>query len=272
MRMREEFIDFPPGNEDSHFSVDLAGISYCDENYLIRRKKSTVMVAEYIIKGRGTVILEGEMYEAKAGDIYILPAGVDHLYYPDSREPWEKIWFNVKGTLSSVLLREYNPKSIVIFQNAGGREFFEKLHAIGRDGEYTAVEKHRKAAVVFHEFLQYLYDVFYGKKIPISRETMLVKEYMDQHVDRNVSLKELASLVYLSESQVVRIFKRDMGRTPHEYGLSLKLEQGKKLLKNSNLRVKDIAEYLGFCDEHYFSYIFKNKVGKTPLEYKNGQV
>lgn len=89
-----------------------------------------------------------------------------------------------------------------------------------------------------------------------------------QHVSQNISLKELGGLVFLSESQVVRRFKRDLGTTPHEYSLNLKLEQAKKLLRNTRLMVREIAEYLGFCDEHYFSYIFKKKTGRTPLEYR----
>ena len=97
-----------------------------------------------------------------------------------------------------------------------------------------------------------------------------MKEYLDNHIDRNVSLKDLGELVYLSESQVVRIFKKNLGKTPHEYSLEIKLEQAQKLLSNSNLMIKEIAEQLKFCDEHYFSYIFKKKTGKTPKEYRKG--
>ena len=267
--MREKFVHFPTGNKESHFTVMLAGTSYCDGSYLIKRENADCMVMEYIIKGRGTVVFDGIAYEAKAGDIYVLPAGCDHFYYSDKAEPWEKIWFNATGTLTNSLLREYNPENRAVFPNSGGKEFFERMHEIGNSSLDLAAEKHKKAAIVFHELLQFLYDKFYGEKCVYPKETARMKAYLDEHVTRNVSLKELSELVYLSESQVVRRFKRDIGKTPHEYSLEMKLDQAKQLLQNTRLMVREIAEYLGFCDEHYFSYIFKRKIGRRPLEYRN---
>lgn len=139
---------------------------------------------------------------------------------------------------------------------------------IGKNVDYSANEKHKKAALVLLELLQYLYDNFYGKKMPISKEAECMKKYIEEHISQNIALKELSDLVYLSESQVIRSFKREFGLSPHEYSLNLKLEQAKKLLRNTTLMVREIAEYLGFCDAHYFSYIFKHKTGKTPLEYR----
>ena len=266
--MREEFINFPRSSSEKHFVIELAGVSYCDGSYEIRRDKSPCLVMEYVIKGEGTILLNGRTYSAKEGDIYLLPAGEVQFYYSDSKNPWEKIWFNANGTLLSSLLQEYNPRKQVVFPDAGGREYFEKIHEIGKDNNYSAVEKHRKAALVFHELLQYLYDKFYGNECLYSKETILLKEYLDNHVTENISLKEMGDLVYLSESQVVRLFKRDLKMTPHEYSLHLKLELAKKLLQSTRLMVREIAGYLGFCDEHYFSYIFKKKAGCTPLEYR----
>jgi AraC-like DNA-binding protein len=268
MRMREEFIYFPPGKQEGHFNVLLAGKSYCNESYIIKRDRSDCMVMEYVISGRGVIRQGNQSYEAKAGDIYVLPAGVEHLYFADKNDPWIKIWFNAAGTLTNSLLREYNPRDMVVFSDAGGKEYFDKIHEIGKTITISGAEKHRKAAVVFHELLQYLYDKFYGENCLYSKETFVIKEYLDEHVEQNISLKELAELVYLSESQVIRIFKRDVGKTPHEYCLERKLMQAENLLRNTHLMVREIAEYLGFCDEHYFSYIFKKKLGKTPLEYR----
>ena len=266
--MREEFANFPPVSGNKHFCIVLAGITYPDENYRISREKAECMVMEYVISGQGTVILDGQSFGVKAGDIYLLPSGHNHLYYADKTNPWEKVWCNVEGTLSEKLLAEYNPRNMVVFENAGGREYIERIHQIGRNNDYSADEKHKKAAIELHELLQYLYDEFYGKKIHISEEADRMKRYLEEHITENVSLKELGGLVYLSESQVVRCFKRDLGITPHEYSLNLKMEHAQKMLCNTRLMVREIAEYLGFCDEHYFSYLFKKKVGKTPLMYR----
>lgn len=266
--MREEFVHFPKIEDEIPFRIELAGTSFCDGSYKIYRRKSGCMVAEYIISGEGTVILDGKQYYAREGDIYMLPPGRDHLYYSDNANPWVKIWFNARGPLIDGLFSAYDSRTMAVFPQAGGGEFITRIHDIGRDDSNSAREKHEKAAVVFHELLQYLHAKYYTREKNYSQETALLKEYIDNHVTRNITLKELGDMVYLSESQIIRIFKRDLGITPYEYILSLKMEQAKLMLRSTGLMVKEIAFQLGFCDEHYFTYLFKQRMGKTPTGYR----
>lgn len=266
--MREEFVHFPQTEDELPFYIQLAGTSYCDGSYKIYRRKSVCMVTEYVVSGEGTVTLDGKQYRAKEGDIYMLPPGRDHYYYSDSANPWVKVWFNACGALIDGLFKAYDPKYMAVFPAAGGREFIDRILEIGRDDNNNAKEKHEKAAIVFHELMQFLHGKYYTREKNYSRETVLMKEYMDNHVAENITLKELGDMVYLSESQIIRIFKKDLGTTPYEYILSLKMEQAKLMLRSTGLMVKEIAFQLGFCDEHYFTYLFKQRTGKTPTAYR----
>ncbi len=268
MGMREEFVTFPTPGENLPFIIELAGISYCDGSYKIHRAKSKCMVTEYIIAGEGTVILDEKKYTAREGDIYLLPAGHEQLYYSDAKNPWTKIWFNARGPLIDELLHIYNTRNIPVFSQSGGKEYLTTILDIGRENAYCVKEKHEKAAIVFHQLLQYLYGIFYARKEEYSEETKILKEYIANHITEDISLKDLSSLVYLSESQIIRVFKQDMGKTPYEYILELKIGQAKLLLRSTRLMIKEIAFRLGFCDEHYFSYLFKQKTGQTPSAYR----
>ena len=171
------------------------------------------------------------------------------------------------------LLNIYNPRNIAVFSQAGGKEFLTKIHDIGKDSSSCVKEKHDKSAIVFHQLLQYLHENFYARKDEYSEETKILKEYIANHITEDISLKDLSPLVYLSESQIIRIFKQDLGKTPYEYILELKIGQAKMLLRSTRLMIKEIAFRLGFCDEHYFSYLFKQKTGQTPSAYrKNSSV
>lgn len=268
MGMREEFISFPTPEENLPFIIELAGISYCDGSYKIHRADSKCMVTEYIIAGEGTVILDGKKYTAREGDIYLLPPGHNHLYYSDAKNPWIKIWFNARGPLIDELLNIYNTKRIPVFSQSGGQEYITAIHEIGKDNSNCVNEKHDKSAIVFHQLLQYLHGIFYARKEQYSEETKILKEYIANHITEDISLKDLSPLVYLSESQIIRVFKQDMGKTPYEYILELKIGQAKLLLRSTRLMIKEIAFRLGFCDEHYFSYLFKQKTGQTPSAYR----
>lgn len=264
--MKEEFIYFPKKEKHTPFGILLAGVSYCDESYFIERPKSPCFCMEYVISGTGTVIIDKKEYHPIAGDIYLLPQGKDHLYFSDKKNPWTKIWFNAEGSLLNALASAYNPGGRVVFNVGGGYEYFKKIHSIGKNTELSAEEKHNAAAVVFHKLMQFLYNA--SQKNTISAEAETVKNYIDSHINENISIKSLAELVYLSESQIIRIFKSNFGKTPYDYILDLKIENAKKLLLNTNMLIKEIAFNLSFCDEHYFSDLFKRKTGKTPSAFK----
>lgn len=267
--MKEEFIPFAPKFGGVPFCITLAGTSFCDGSYKISRPKSSCLCMEYVVSGSGTVFCGKDKYHPEAGDIYLLPPGKDHLYFSDAKDPWQKLWFNAEGSLIGGLLLSYNPSNAVLYKNCGGKEFFEQIHEIGKDMSISASEKHSAAAVVFHRLMQFLYNQSQNKK-SISAEAEMLKNYIDSHITESLSLKMLAEHVYLSNSQVIRIFRRDFGKTPYDYIIAQKTENAKNLLQNTNMRIKEIAFSLGFSDEHYFSYVFKEKTGKSPSEYRKG--
>ncbi len=266
--MNEEFIYFPQMEKNTPFWIELAGTSYCDGSYRIDRRNSKCMVAEYVLSGRGTVVFQGQEYSVGAGDMYVLPAGQDQLYYSDSEEPLVKIWFNARGAFANSLFEVYDPQLMAVFPGAQGEEYIRRIHSLGKEEHISAEGKQNQAAVIFLELMQYLHNHYYGSGRQECREIALLKEYIANHLTENLSLRELAELVYLSESQVIRIFKRDLGITPYEYILYPKMQQAKLMLRRTGLMVKEIAYQLGFTDEHYFTYLFKQRVGKTPTAYR----
>ena len=72
----------------------------------------------------------------------------------------------------------------------------------------------------------------------------------------------------MDKSYFYKLFKAWANVTPNEYRNQLRISSAKSMLKNTNLTIYQIAEKTGFIDPYYFSRIFKNKVGITPLRYR----
>ena len=53
--------------------------------------------------------------------------------------------------------------------------------------------------------------------------------------------------------------------------MTLKVNTAKILLKDTKMQIREIAEKLSICDEHYFSALFKSRTGTTPREYRSGR-
>lgn len=111
-----------------------------------------------------------------------------------------------------------------------------------------------------------------SKKLSCDRITDSVINCIKENYMLPLSTEELSGLAGYSSDYLCRVFKKYTNYTVNEYIVKCRLEASKKLLLNSNLSIKEVADRAGFNSQAYFSRIFKQKNGVTPLEYKNGYV
>jgi AraC-like DNA-binding protein len=108
----------------------------------------------------------------------------------------------------------------------------------------------------------------------LKEEPRAVKEardYLHANVERDVTLEELATVVNLNRSYLIRVFKKTMGLPPHAYFLHLKLTEARKRLVQGEA-INQVALATGFADQSHFSRTFKRSVGMTPGAYAHSRV
>jgi AraC family transcriptional regulator len=97
---------------------------------------------------------------------------------------------------------------------------------------------------------------------------ILIKDYINTHLDLDLKLTELSSIAQISTYHFLRLFKKSVGMTPHQYILQQRIDRAKYLLKSSNLDISEIAFMVGFCDSSHLTRCFKNSLGKTPSQWR----
>lgn len=98
-----------------------------------------------------------------------------------------------------------------------------------------------------------------------------VKKYINEHLTERLFLNEVAAVFGISPNYLSQLFGKysDMGFS--EYINACKISESKRLLTESNLKVYEVAEKLGFESAFYFSKVFKKVEGVSPTEYLNNQ-
>lgn len=94
-------------------------------------------------------------------------------------------------------------------------------------------------------------------------------EYIKMHIQEDFSLDVVAKILFVNPAYLSRLFKREVGETFTHYMMKLRIENAKKLLKDSYLKIYEISEQVGYKNERYFSRIFKDFEGITPNEYRD---
>lgn len=105
------------------------------------------------------------------------------------------------------------------------------------------------------------------RKINIKRLDKVL-EYIQENYMKTIRIEELAACVNLNESNMIKLFKYNLGRTPIEYVNHVRINKAKELLLHTNGSIKEIAWETGFADEFYFSRVFKKIEGKSPSRFK----
>ncbi len=265
MAEKEKLIYVPPPIKKLPFFVTLAGITYENTNYYIERKNSPEIVVEYVISGKGHIERDGKKTTVYAGDMYILPLGDDHIYYADPINPWKKIWFNANGPLFDELCNAYDINGKYVFRSLDGYDLMKKMLNVCNTKNVSAKEINSRAALVLMELIMLMAD---HESEATGEDAEKVRTYLDLHMNEKVKLAELADVIFKSESQTLRIFKKAFGITPYDYLVKTRINLSKTLLRGSSLTIKDIAYRVGFNDEHYFSTIFRQKTGTSPSSYR----
>jgi AraC-like DNA-binding protein len=89
-----------------------------------------------------------------------------------------------------------------------------------------------------------------------------VREYVDAHYQRNISLADLSAAVETSPFHLLRTFRQE-----HAYLIQVRIETAKRLLR-SRMAIAEVADFAGFADQSHLTRHFKRLTGVTPSRYR----
>lgn len=104
-----------------------------------------------------------------------------------------------------------------------------------------------------------------------SRHYKRVLDYVGKHFGQNIVLEDMAREAALSPFYFSRLFKQTIGQSPHQFLMAYRIEQAKKMLRETGRPMIDIAHVCGFSDQAHFSRVFKQFEDDTPKKWLQRQ-
>ncbi|MGL6340626.1 MAG: helix-turn-helix domain-containing protein [Waterburya sp.] len=140
-------------------------------------------------------------------------------------------------------------------ENLGGRLYIDSLTNI------LAVHLLRQ-----YSALQPRFSIYEGG-LP-ERQLIIVLDYINEYLDQDIRLTDLAQLLGMSQFHFSYLFKRSLGKPPYQYLLQQRIERAKQLLKQTDQSIIDIAFLCGFNSHSHLSKQFRQLTGVTPRVYR----
>lgn len=95
-----------------------------------------------------------------------------------------------------------------------------------------------------------------------------VIDYMREHINENLTIENICSTLHYNRSYIFKQFKKNTSSSIMAYFNKMKIEKAKQMLRETDMSVAAISEFLSFESPNYFSKLFKKMTGNTPSTYR----
>jgi AraC-like DNA-binding protein len=242
-----------------HYRKRLHGI---DQNILI-----------YCVEGSGWAQIENNKYNIAAGDFFIVPPKVAHSYAANEDHPWTIYWIHFKGNTSDLMALAITEK-LKSFKGAVNYshkriELFEEIYTNLERG-YSHDNIFYANMCLWHFIASFTFDSKFNFIATEAGNDIAGKaiDFMQKHLNKPLTLSEIAKKINLSVSHFAAIFNKKTGFGPIEYFNHLKIQKACQYLQFTHDRINEISNQLGIEDSYYFSRLFKKIMGISPIEYR----
>jgi AraC-like DNA-binding protein len=226
----------------------------------------------YITEGAGIFENKHGKFQVKEGSLILIFPNEWHRYRPIKKLGWVENYIGFQGRIANELLKNkvFSPTQPVI--QCGIKE--EVIDTYLKISDLVKKERpgfQQIASGMIVKLLGYIISFekqkgFSGKQIAKVIEE--VRFLMRQNTEQEFNLEELAQQHNVGYSYFRKMFKKYTGVSPGQYHLQLRIIRAKEMLVSTDKSIKEISLDLGFQTIHYFSLIFKKKVGMNPTEYR----
>jgi AraC-like DNA-binding protein len=230
-------------------------------------------------RGVGEPIFRGDKHPVRPGDILVLNPEQAHAGGPAIDAAWGyRALYPGRALLCSVSAEFDGAKSVLpefdenVVRDGEIAYRLRRFHVIAERADSTQLERE---TILVEALVGLTARHATRRESPRSpgresRPVRLAREYLEEHPQENDSLVALARTAGLSPFHLCRVFRRELGLTPHTYQTEVRIRTAKKLL-NQGMSIAMAAAESGFYDQAHLTRHFKRHVGVTPGKYVAGK-
>ncbi len=227
----------------------------------------------FITGGNGYLRLTDRNIPIATGDLIIVNSNVEHTEVSSEKLSLEYIVMGIEGLEALAGDNGDDGYSIVHFQ-ADREPILFFLQNLLREVEaklpgYDTVCQDLLEVVLLQLMRRSEFTVtFVPTSRKSTRETALVRRYIENHFKEDLTLDKLAEAAHVSKYYLVHNFSREYGTSPINYLLSCRIRESLYLLTETGLSLSEISRTLGFSSPSYFSQSFRRIQGISPMQYR----
>ena len=245
------------------------------QDHIIRRCGFSGYQFLYCTDGRGRFSVEGKTYDIGKGDAFFFRPDVPHEYYATEGR-WRTRWVVFTGDAVENILEYLGFGAYEVFSIRKFEEFDIQVNNLSDMFWCDDPDKEIKTSMLMYRLIIKMGES--RNNIPdennLSRNQKYEKlspaiELLKSRYQEDLSLEDIADSINISPNHLCRLFNQVYGITPLKYLTHLRLNMAKYYLCSpGNMKVKEIADAVGFKSPGYFCSVFKKAEGMMPDDFR----
>ncbi|WP_217588236.1 AraC family transcriptional regulator [Lentibacillus saliphilus] len=225
----------------------------------------------YIVKGKGAFVLPTHEVPVKENDLVIINPNVEHTEKSNPKDSLEYIALGIEG-ISFSLPR--NDSQIGLFTYQGDRDdilfYLNKII-------YEIQHQRMDYELICQNIIEILIvKLRRAKNIKVQNNNAqqmrqavaFAKHYINQNFREDITLDALAKACNINKYYLAHIFKEEIGISPIGYLNHVRIKETQILLETTDHTIAEIASFIGFSSQSFFSQAFKRETDQTPSGYR----
>ncbi|WP_209783378.1 MULTISPECIES: AraC family transcriptional regulator [Bacillus amyloliquefaciens group] len=240
----------------------------------------------YVKEGVLYITEDENAFSVEAGEYILLSPGLEHYGTKGSEETTSYSWLHFEGADYEMAettgnnwsglrrkkgsFEEPSRYRLSLPQKGKVRrpQFMAGQFSVLTDDSAENSDLPLRKQILFEELLLHLQKEAF--QIPSAKERVAweAARYLQEHYQEKKTIKALSSALHYNQDYVTRCMQQVLGVTPGQYTNKVRMTEAKRLLSATNDKMGAIADAIGMEDPTYFSKLFKQIEGISPLEYR----
>jgi len=222
-----------------------------------------------VTAGRFSYRSATEYVEAAPGGLIFFEPGLEHIFRLESEVDGKGFWYMhlelLRGARYSAGDYRLEPRPPRVTDVTGDRPledcFRRCTEALSGYGKYRDAILEASARELWLRLAEHWAGRAFRELSPRTRDMV---NWLRNHLSDPISRQELARRYYITPEHVNAIFKRELGISPTQFIHRERVLLANRLMVTRGLTAKEAARRVGFCDQFYFSKVFKKVMGVPP--------
>jgi len=237
--------------------------------------KSGLHVAwQYTFSGKGRLVNDQRAWDLLPGSMMIITMPSAYTYFlPTDADHWEFMFLTMVGReairIARTIENRWGP-ALAVPEESEARGLMQSMVGRLRSGEID--NPFVNSSETYRFCMRFLEEQLEKGNEPSESAFASLTAYLLEHLQRDVSVSEMADVLRLSRSYFSKIFTREMGTSPRMYLEDLRLKTAMAMLLENQISVKETAIRCGIPDVNYFCRVFKKRYGMSPGRYRSKEL